>query len=167
MTIRKGTVFDADAAGDIYTKARKGMKEAGIDQWQGDYPSRESFLKDVESGIAYAAEEDGRIVAVSALIIGSDRTYDKIDGKWKTDNNIYGVVHRISSDPEYRSRGIASAFFELIKEMCLEAGVGSVRCDTHRDNKAMQHTLLKNGFEYCGIIICSDGTERMAFERVL
>lgn len=42
-----------------------------------------------------------------------------------------------------------------------------MRADTHKDNETMQSLLLKNGYEYCGIIFVEDGTERLAFEKAL
>lgn len=46
---------------------------------------------------------------------------------------------------------------------CIEQA-GHVRIDTHRDNKTMQHVILKNGFEYCGIIYLKNGEQRLAYE---
>lgn len=45
--------------------------------------------------------------------------------------------------------------------------IDSIRIDTHRDNKPMQHLLNKNGFRYCGIIYLEDGDERLAYQRCL
>ena len=39
--------------------------------------------------------------------------------------------------------------------------------DTHEDNQSMQKLLAKNQFSYCGIIYLSDGSKRLAFEKVL
>ena len=33
----------------------------------------------------------------------------------------------------------------------------NIRIDTHRDNKIMQHNILKQGFTYCGIIYLQSG----------
>ena len=54
------------------------------------------------------------------------------------------------------------------------------RIDTHRDNKIMQHNILKHGFTYCGIIyllsgdaldqrsLATKGTqERLAYQRIV
>lgn len=31
----------------------------------------------------------------------------------------------------------------------------------------MQHLLDKNGFKYCGIVYVEDGTERIAYQKVV
>ena len=56
----------------------------------------------------------------------------------------------------------------------------NIRIDTHRDNKIMQHNILKQGFTYCGIIylqsgdaldqrsLASKGTqERLAYQKMV
>ncbi len=40
----------------------------------------------------------------------------------------------------------------------------NIKIDTHKDNLPMQHTILKNGFTYCGIIKKDDGTTRLAYQ---
>lgn len=53
-----------------------------------------------------------------------------------------------------------SSFFQKKK-------IGHLRIDTHADNHIMQHLILKNGFEQCGIIHIADGSERIAYEKVV
>ena len=43
---------------------------------------------------------------------------------------------------------------------------GNIRIDTHRDNKIMQHNILKYGFSYCGIIYLLSGDERLAYQSI-
>jgi len=43
----------------------------------------------------------------------------------------------------------------------------NIRIDTHRDNKIMQHNILKHGFTYCGIIYLLSGDERLAYQKVV
>ncbi len=44
---------------------------------------------------------------------------------------------------------------------------GSLRADTHADNKAMQHILEETGFTRCGVIIhVADGSPRFAYQRM-
>ncbi len=43
----------------------------------------------------------------------------------------------------------------------------NIRIDTHRDNKIMQHNILKHGFTYCGIIYLLSGYERLAYQKII
>ena len=41
-----------------------------------------------------------------------------------------------------------------------------LRIDTHEDNRIMQRAVEKLGFHRCGIIYVSDGSPRIAYERM-
>ena len=84
---------------------------------------------------------------------------DITDGDWINDS-CYGVVHRITSTGNVK--GAASFCLNWALEQC-----GNIRIDTHRDNIVMQHLLDKNGFKYCGIVYVEDGTERIAYQKVI
>lgn len=168
INIRAGSVADSARANQLYTLAKDSLKAAGIDQWQGIYPNGDDFIQDVHDNRAIVMEQDGSTVGIAAVYIGHEPTYDKIsDGQWLTNHQTYGIIHRIAVDPCARNAGIASAVMAYLQGLCLQAGICSMRCDTHRDNKAMQHTLEKNGYQKCGIIIVEDGTERLAYEKLL
>lgn len=53
--------------------------------------------------------------------------------------------------------------FALIKDFCAENGIGAIRVDTQDENKIMQNILVREGFEYCGLITF-DGSEKLAYE---
>ena len=71
----------------------------------------------------------------------------------------YGTIHRVASD------GRIHGMMGMIVQFCSERIV-HLRIDTHADNKIMQHLILKNGFKRCGIIHISDGSPRIAYERI-
>lgn len=168
MNIRRSTIEDKGRIEELYQMARAGMKELGIDQWQDGHPNGEDFERDLSNGISSVYEKDGTVIGTAAAYIGHDNTYDKIyDGEWLTNNETYGIIHRITVDPNLRKSGVAGAFIEYVKDMCIKEGITSMRCDTHRDNKIMQHTLEKNGYKKCGTIIIEDGTERFAYEKLI
>jgi hypothetical protein len=50
-------------------------------------------------------------------------------------------------------------------EYCL-GQIDYIRIDTHHDNKVMQHLILKEGFEPCGIIYAIDGNPRIAYDYI-
>ena len=56
--------------------------------------------------------------------------------------------------------------FSSIMEFCFSHDT-NIRIDTHRDNKIMQHNILKHGFTYCGIIYLLSGDERLAYQKVV
>lgn len=159
MEIRNSRTEDLDRIMEIYAAARAFMKEAGnATQWKDGYPKRSLIEEDIANGHSYVCTEGEELLAVFCFFIGHDSTYDRIwDGGWLNDRP-YAVIHRIATGGA-RGKGTASFCISWCKEQCPE-----LRVDTHDDNIPMQKLLLKNGFSYCGRIICADGTERRAYQ---
>ena len=102
--------------------------------------------------------QNGHIHAVFAFIIGKDPTYDRIEqGRWLS-KTVYGTIHRVAGD------GQIKGVFDLVMAFCNKR-IRHLRIDTHQDNKVMQHLILKNGFQKCGIIYVADGSPRIAYEK--
>lgn len=144
----------------IYAGARKFMAQTGNPtQWGDGYPKEELIRSDIEKGISYVAESEGKIETAFVYFQGDDPTYHLIEnGSWKKDGP-YGVIHRIASRGNVRGAGA----------QCLQWGYaqcGNLRIDTHDDNAVMQHVLEKNGFERCGRIYTEEGSPRIAYQKV-
>lgn len=158
MLIRKTQLSDLPRLQEIFAIARRFMAETGNPtQWEEDYPSEELLHEDISSGDSYVCLCDDRIVATFVLRGGDDPTYQKIyDGAWLSDGP-YATIHRIASSGE------AKGIFHETMRFALQH-YDSVRIDTHADNKVMQYAILQEGFRYCGIIYCWDGSERLAYQ---
>ena len=159
MIIRKATLEDIPRMQEIFAISRKFMAETGNpNQWADTYPSIELLKEDINSGDSYLCLKEGEIVATFVLRGGNDPTYDKIyEGAWKNENP-YATIHRIASSGEVKG------IFKTVIEYALQY-YDTIRIDTHRDNKVMQNAIDKAGFEYCGIIHCWNGEERLAYQR--
>lgn len=167
MNFRKTTEKDLDLVIKIIDEAKEFLKNNNIDQWQNGYPNEEIILKDIENDNSYVLEDNGEIIATTVLSFDGDKNYDVIkDGKWIT-NNKYGVTHRIAVSRKCSKKGIGKFIIKISEDIARENNIKSMRADTHKDNKVMQSLLLKSGYKYCGIIFVEDGTERLAFEKVL
>ena len=158
MTIRKATLEDIPQMQEIFAIARKFMEETGNpNQWAVTYPSDQQLTDDINIGDSYVCLKEGRMVATFVLRGGNDPTYDKIyDGAWKN-NNPYATIHRIASNGEVKG------IFNTTMQYALQY-YDTIRIDTHRDNKVMQNVIAKADFEYCGIIHCWNGDERLAYQ---
>ena len=160
LSIRKTTYDDIDKVEAVFRYARKYMKENGNpSQWGDDRPELSLIYDDIDKGNSYVVLNDDEIVGTFAFIIGIDPTYINIDGKWLNDDE-YGTIHRIASN------GKCKNIFKFVMDYVETFNV-DIRIDTHKDNKAMLHVINKNGFVYCGIIIVDDGSERLAFQKII
>lgn len=169
MKIRNAELCDLPYLLDMLENAKASLRALGIDQWQNGYPNENTLREDIQNKICRVViDDENNILASAAVYVGDEPTYHEIyNGAWQTENKIYGIVHRIMAANNAKKRGAASFLMTYCAKLSLEAGVTSMRCDTHPGNIIMQHTLEKNGYIRCGIIHLTDGADRFAYEKVL
>lgn len=163
MIIRKAIPDDLPALREIFAAAKRIMRGDGNPtQWPGAYPDDAAVLRDIAGGWGYVClDESGRPGGYFAMIPSPEPTYAQIfGGSWLDDTLPYLVIHRIASLPD--CHGVFAALTGFASGHC-----PNIRIDTHRDNRIMQHNLLKHGFSYCGIIYLANGDERLAYQRIL
>ena len=160
MEIRLTELKDLPLVMEIYDNAF--MRANGnATQWIDGYPSESFIRQEIEDGHSFVCtDEQGEILGTFCFILGEDPTYQHIyEGEWLNDEP-YGVIHRVATGG--KRKGVSDACLNW----CFEHS-GNIRVDTHRDNKVMQHILAKHGFQRCGIIYVKNGTERIAYQRIL
>lgn len=169
MKIRNAELCDLPYLLEMLENAKASLRALGIDQWQNGYPNENTLREDIQNKICRVViDDENNILASAAVYVGDEPTYHEIyNGAWQTENKIYGIVHRIMAANHAKKRGAASLLMTYCAKLSLEAGVTSMRCDTHPGNIIMQHTLEKNGYIRCGIIHLTDGADRFAYEKVL
>ena len=155
MQLRKATMADFDQIITILKDGANQLAERGVNQWQGDYPSKGQIEEDIEQGWAFLAEsDDHETVGAIAIVDGPDHVYDHLDGKWICDTDNYVVIHRVAIKSNHAGKGYATQLLQAvindIKDNRDE--IDSVRIDTHEDNKAMQHLIDKMGFTKVGLL---------------
>ncbi|MGI6664753.1 MAG: GNAT family N-acetyltransferase [Christensenellaceae bacterium] len=120
---RKAMMGDLEEIATLIEEARGFLKEQGINQWQGEYPNKESAAEDIESGAGYVIEENGEIVAVAALLFGEEPNYKEIDGAWLSDE-AYATIHRVAVSRHHRGKGLAREMILRLSSIAREAGMG-------------------------------------------
>ena len=107
------------------------------------------------------------MMGTTALSFRGEKNYDNIyEGKWIS-NGKYAVIHRIAVAKVEGIKSVGSEILNEAEKICLSRDIKNIKIDTHEDNKAMQGLLLKNNYEYCGVIYLEDGSKRIAFEKEL
>lgn len=167
MPIRHSNENDISMIMHIINQAQESFKQAGINQWQNNYPNETSILRDIELGESYVVLENELIIATFALSYRNESTYDTIfDGVWLS-HQAYAVIHRIAVENTFKGKGVSTFIFNEVEKWCIDKNIHSIKIDTHMDNTSMRKLLIKNGFSYCGIIYLIDGNKRLAYEKVL
>lgn len=162
LKIRKTKEKDTCAVLNIYDSARRFMRSYGnLTQWSDEYPGIESLQEDMKRGISYVGEDNkGEIVLTFVLLFGEEPTYLKIyDGEW-LNHHPYATIHRLATNGRYPRMAKAAIDFGFKL-------INNIRIDTHPDNLPMQRAIEREGFSKCGIIICRDGTPRIAYQKTL
>ena len=159
--IREAAPTDIPEIMKVVDAAKGIMRQSGnMHQWGEGYPSEAVIAADMERNGGFVVEDDKKIVGYFAFLQSPEPTYAKIfEGKWIDDTLPYHVVHRIASNPD------AHGIFSSIMDFCFSHDT-NIRIDTHRDNKIMQHVILKQGFSYCGIIYLLSVDELLAYQKI-
>ena len=162
MNIRPARMEELDEIMALYDQGRRFMRRSGnANQWINGYPGREMIREDIRLGQCYLALEGKEYAAVFCFFHGEDvePTYREIDGAWLCEGP-YGVLHRIASSGKH------PGMVQFCTDWCL-AQYPNLKIDTHRDNRPMQDALMRCGFRYCGVIIIEDGSERLAYQKLI
>jgi len=169
MKLQPSTLSDIPRIMEIIHEAQVYLAQLEIDQWQDGYPNEEKIELDIQNEDSYVVLNDSDvIIGTTVFTTKTERAYRTIQGKWLTnDDAVYGVIHRLAVGEEYRKLGLARFVFDECHNRLKELNVKSLRIDTHRGNKGMQHLLEKMSYAYCGVILLESGAERLAFEKII
>ncbi len=170
MKIRLSTFEDIQQIETIINDAKAFLASQNIDQWQNGYPNAEQVENDIKNNESYVVVNDeGTVVATSMFTLRKEPTYKEvIDGNWLiSEDEVYGVIHRMAIKKEYRKLGLATFLFDEFHQQLKDKNIQSLKIDTHKDNLGMQSLIKKLGYKYCGIIYTSYNAKRLAFEKVI
>lgn len=168
MEIRKANCGDVEEIVAVFTDAKRSMKEAGINQWDDEYPGAAEAKRDIENGTAYVICDERQVIGYTCIQFKEDINYARIDGNWMNEAP-YGVIHRTAILSSCKGKGLAGIFFDYAEKLAKEKGIHNLRIDTHKDNAPMQHCIAKHGYTYCGVVymVSGDGSPRDAFQKVI
>lgn len=162
MEIRLAFPNEVSQVMAVIEGAKEVIAAYGSDQWQDGYPNQELIFEDILRGQGYVAlNEMGDIIAYAAAVYGNEEAYNAIyEGQWQTKNKEYMTFHRIAVSKDLQNQKIGQTFLQGLIEGIDET---DFRCDTHPENKAMQHLLEKLGYVYCGKVPLSG--VRLAYQK--
>lgn len=165
--MRLAQMEDLDAVWQIIEEAKQLLARAGSPQWQDGYPTKERMQEDIEAGVTHVLIDGDQIVGTASVVPGLEPTYAKVyGGAWAQPFADYATIHRIAIASGHHGQHLGKLFFSNIISDLYVRGLRSVRLDTHKKNKAMQHLASEFGFEQRGVIMIDHGDdrERLAYE---
>lgn len=167
ITFRPTRTEDLPRIMELVAQAQAWFRQAEIDQWQDGYPTLTIFHNDLLTGQSYVGEEGREILLSGCISFAGEPTYAHIyEGEW-LDQAPYAVVHRLVVDAAHKGERLAEYFLDFADSLCRERKIGSIRIDTHTDNRSMLRLLHRCGFIPCGRIVLESGANRQAFQRLV
>jgi len=137
MNIRLAIISDIDDIKKIAEACAIDMANYSIFQWNEQYPSREVFKKDIESGSLYVLEINKKVVGCIVLTDFKDSVYKDVKWLTKDSKNLY--IHRLAVNPAFQKKGNGRKLMDFAESFAVENNFVSIRLDTfslnHRNNK--------------------------------
>ncbi|PBB06033.1 GNAT family N-acetyltransferase [Salimicrobium humidisoli] len=167
MEFRKAAAEDVAEIIPIIQAAQQQFREQNISQWTNGYPDEATIMEDVRRGESYVLTEYGEIVASTVISPREEMTYRTIyEGEWMSRED-YLVIHRLAVKNDMKKQGLASLLLKETEKMARNSSIPSVKVDTHEQNVPMQQLLLSHGYVYCGVIYLTEGSKRLAYEKLV
>ena len=147
FTIRLATRDDLDVIIKIRQEASLRLKHDGVNQWQGEEPSKKTFLYDIEKKYAYVIEKDHHIISMASLCLEFESAYQTL-----VDDSVSSLtIHRIAVSNEAFGQNITKIWFEFFEEQAKIHKRKRIYIDTHADNFRMLNLLRKYQYLYVGL----------------
>lgn len=170
MKIKHANLSDIIQIMEVISDAKNLLKNSGSPQWNtDDYPSKETFINDINNNVLYALWDNSTLVGVMACLKGIDENYEKIKGHWISDGP-YLSIHRIAIRKEYYHTKSSHQLMAYAINLAKESNCKSIKVDTHPLNIPMQKLLLHFNFVHCGtitLIRSKIDNLRLAYELII
>lgn len=105
-------LHEANAIMDIFKSCTKSMLAAGIQQWDGSYPTLSQIKNDIQAKQVYILKENHQIRATITLNEQQDEQYQSVE--WLIPAKRVLVIHRLAVHPNAQGKGFG-------KKLCLFA----------------------------------------------
>lgn len=132
LEYRKATPTDVEEIYRMVHAAIDAMEKEHIFQWDDLYPTKEDFQEDADEGQLYVGLLEDQIAVVYTLNQKFDQAYE--NGKWKSKDEPFYIVHRLCVNPAFQHKGIATSTLLHIEKQLRNMGVHAIRLDVFSNN---------------------------------
>lgn len=161
---RKSKKSDIDQLIEITKDSIQSQINLKIPTWNNNYPSKETFIEDIEKNQGFVLEKNSKIIAYGAICTGIEEMYlNPINGKINHDEK-YTTIHRIMVNKEYRGKNLSAEIINKLIKISYKNGYFIVRIDTNEENYPMLKIIEKLKFKHIARVIFPDKTSREVFE---
>lgn len=148
IKIRKAIAGDMNRISKIRPEVYKKMMEAGLYQWDENYPTDEILMQDIKKGEMLVALIGDEIAGYVTVNEEQPPEYDDIEFQFSPKL----CVHRLSVNPKFARQGVAMQIMEYIHSYYKTHNYTSVCLDTSDANKAALGLYRKLGYIIRGYV---------------
>lgn len=152
--IVKANSTDLIQAVKILDEVKTHMHDQGIDQWDREYPNKDTLKVDIERGEGFVYVEKGEVLAYMALNERYDEEYNDLN--WET-SVPFIVIHRLYVKPSAQGKGISSQMIRYVEQYALENRYKSIRFDAFSLNNQANAVYIKKGYKFVGTVTFRKG----------
>ena len=151
---RKASMADLDAISAIYSDIHTEIEagRASIGWIRSIYPTRATAQASIENGDMYVMEENGVILAAGRINQHQGPEYDQAVWSFDAAPDKVLVLHTLVVSPQYKGRGIGTAFVAFYEETARDMGCTALRMDTNAINTAARALYKKLGYTEACIV---------------
>ena len=125
------------------------MDAQGIHQWDEIYPSRTTLQTDIEKQYLAVMEVDGQIAGM--IVINSEESPEYQTIHWQHLGKVL-VIHRLTIDPSFQRRGLASRLMEFAEQTAEMQGCDTIRLDVFQQNPGAIALYERLGYTKAGVV---------------
>lgn len=141
------------------------LAKQNIDQWQNNYPNKNTIMDDINNKTAFIlVNEEKDVLAYASISLVKEDLYENIK-TWTCDQD-YAILHRTAVNVDYRNIGVFKNLIKEVSKYLININIKCIRIDTHPDNKIMIKSLMSCGFTEVGSMLYDQGL-RLAYELCL
>lgn len=141
IQIIKANPSDFQDVIELISACRQDLNDAGIHQWDEQYPNPDGVARDLVDGKLYFASLEEKQVGMIVLNQDQEAEYSQIP--WRYPGPCL-VVHRLCVSPSCQGWGLGSALMRFAAQHAMDSGCASIRLDVYSGNPdavRFYHTL--------------------------
>ena len=147
MNIMRAGMQDLPDVCRIVRDATRHMDERGIPQWDTIYPSEAILQHDIEKQHMLLILVDGRTAGL--VVVNEEESAEYADILWHYSGKVM-AVHRLTIDPAYQGRGLATKLMDFAEGMAATEGYRCIRLDAFTQNAAAVALYENRGYRRAG-----------------
>ncbi len=132
----------------MYAECIKDMQQAGIFQWDENYPSADKIAGDIAERSLFVIRAGDRIDAAAVLNELQEPEYRDVN--WRCGNAPNLIVHRLAVRPQRHKQGVANNIMDFVERFGRENNYVSIRLDTYSGNFRAVNLYKRLGYDHVG-----------------